>query len=161
ELGKGTGLGLSTAIGIIKNHGGFLNVSSEQGKGTAFNIYLPAIDTKETRQAEVKQLKPPPGQGKLILVVDDETSIREITKATLQASVYRGMTAGDGTEAIAIYVEHQSDIDLVITDMTMPIMDGPATVRALRRLNPALKIIVVSGLMINDKVAELSDLGVK
>ena len=102
EAGRGTGLGLSTVIGIVKSHGGFVNVYSEVGKGTQIKVYLPAIQSAQTRQAEIAVSELPVGHGELILVVDDESSIREITKATLEAFGYRVMVASEGKEAVAL-----------------------------------------------------------
>jgi two-component system, cell cycle sensor histidine kinase and response regulator CckA len=147
EVGKGTGLGLSTVIGIVKNHGGFVNVYSEVGKGTQFKIYLPALRATTAEQAEEGRGKLPAGLKDLILVVDDEVSIREITRASLEAFDYRVLTAGDGVEAVALYAQHKNDISIVLLDMMMPIMDGPTTIRALQRINPKVKIIATSGLL--------------
>ena len=145
EVGKGTGLGLSTALSIIKSHNGFINVYSEPGQGTLFSIYLPASETS-TAAAEHKQNTPyPKGNGEFVLVVDDEANIRQITTATLEKYGYKTLTAADGTEAIAVYAQHEK-IDLVITDMSMPYMDGAATIRAIRKINPKQKIISASGL---------------
>jgi CheY-like chemotaxis protein len=96
-----------------------------------------------------------------ILVVDDEESIREITKSTLQAFGYSVMTASDGTEALALYVQNKDEIKVVLTDMMMPYMDGPSTIRALRKMNPNVKVIASSGLTDNGKSFETADLGVK
>ncbi|HSE21958.1 MAG TPA: PAS domain S-box protein [Pyrinomonadaceae bacterium] len=147
EMTKGTGLGLSTALTIVKSHGGFINLYSEMHKGTQFSIYLPALDS-QNRSRTSSQLKTdlPLGKGELILVVDDEESIREITKGTLETFGYRVLTATDGTEAVAIYADNKSDIAAVLTDMMMPFMDGPATIRALQRMNPDVRIIAASGL---------------
>jgi CheY-like chemotaxis protein len=146
EIGKGTGLGLSTALTIIKSHSGFINVYSEQGKGTQFTIYLPATESPADKIESKKALPYPIGSGELILVVDDEENIRQITAATLKKFGYRSLAASDGTEALAIYAQNAADINLVLTDMAMPFMDGAATIRALRKLNPDLPIIAASGL---------------
>ena len=156
EVGKGTGLGLSTALSIVKSHDGFINVYSEPHNGTQFSIYLPVSESSfETVQN--KYTAPyPKGSGELILVVDDEENIRQITTATLEKYGYKTLNAADGTEAIAVYSQNEK-IDLVITDMSMPYMDGAATIRALRKINPDLKIISASGLT-NFKRAENQDL---
>ncbi|MBD0325238.1 MAG: PAS domain S-box protein [Pyrinomonadaceae bacterium] len=161
EMGKGTGLGLSTALTIVRSHGGFVNVYSEAGKGTQFAVYLPAIEIGATEQAEKERPELPVGHGELVLVVDDEEAIREITKGTLETFGYKVLTAGDGTEAVALYAAHRDEIKIVLTDMMMPFMDGPATIRALQKLNPQVKIIAASGLAANEKAAEAASAGVK
>lgn len=146
EMTKGTGLGLSTALTIVKSHGGFINVYSELHKGSQFAIYFPALDAPGDVLSSEGKSDLPVGQGEMILVVDDEESIREITRGTLEAFGYRVMTAGDGTEALAIYADRKNEIGVVLTDMVMPFMDGPATIRALQRMNRDVKIIAASGL---------------
>jgi two-component system cell cycle sensor histidine kinase/response regulator CckA len=117
EVGKGTGLGLSTVIGIIKDHGGFIKVDSELGKGTTFHVFLPTIaeeadlaTQKEKKRKERAAL--PKGQGELVLIVDDEAFIREVAKTALQNYNYQTMLAGDGLEAISLYQEHQQKINV-------------------------------------------------
>jgi CheY-like chemotaxis protein len=161
EIGKGTGLGLSTALTIVKSHGGFINVYSEAGEGTQFMVYLPALETAEAERAEKKGPELPVGHGEVILVVDDEESIRQITKGTLETFDYKVLVANDGTEALALYAEHRNEIKVVLTDMMMPFMDGPATIRALKKLNPQVKIIAASGLAANEKSAEAASAGVR
>ncbi len=146
ELGKGTGLGLSTVQAIVRSHGGFTNVYSEVGKGTRFNVYFPA------RAGAVQIANPglpvshPMGNGELILVIDDEASIREITRETLESHNYSVLTAGDGAEAVSLFVRHRNEVKLVLTDMMMPYMDGVATIRAFRKLDPRVKIVAASGI---------------
>ena len=162
ELNKGTGLGLSTVMAIVKSHGGFVNVYSEPGKGTTFKVYLPAMEiSSEARKEQSEQASLPRGNGETILVVDDEASILTITSQTLQAFGYRVLTATDGADAVAIYAQHKNEIAVVLTDMMMPVMDGPATIHALMRINPAVKIIAASGLNANGGVAKASGAGVK
>ena len=146
EMTKGTGLGLSTALTIVKSHGGFINVYSELHKGSHFAVYLPALDTPGAIASAAAQIDMPVGQGELVLVVDDEESIREITRGTLEAFGYRVLTANDGTEALALYADKKNEIAVVLTDIVMPFMDGPATIRALHRMNPSVRIIAASGL---------------
>jgi len=149
EIGKGTGLGLSTVIAIIKSHNGFINVYSEVGKGTTFKVYLPIREGTYVSTAEEKKAIPS-SNGELILVVDDEASIREITKITLTAYGYSVLTASDGNEALSAY--GNNTIDLVVTDMMMPNMDGEATIRSIQEINPYAKIIAVSGLKHDGKI---------
>lgn len=159
EFGKGTGLGLSTVIGIIKSHGGFVNVTSQVGKGTQFHVFLPAVSVTPSPPAD--ELGPPKGHGELILVVDDEASIREITRITLENSNYQVNTASDGIEALALYAQQKNDIKVVLMDMMMPSMDGATTMRTMQKINPHVKIIAVSGLASNDKVVEATGVGIK
>ncbi|MBK9247905.1 MAG: PAS domain S-box protein [Ignavibacteria bacterium] len=145
EINKGTGLGLSTVLTIIKSHKGFINVYSEIGKGTTFTIYLPVHEGHQPFQT-MSHEKIADNKGESILLVEDEESIREITKLTLEARGYTVLTAIDGTEALATYAQLGSKISLVITDMMMPYMDGTATIRAIQKMNPDVKVIAVSGL---------------
>ncbi|MGH1394832.1 MAG: response regulator, partial [Trichormus sp.] len=159
ELSQGTGLGLSTVLGIIKSHGGFINVNTQLGKGTQFKVYLPAQEAKETVEEAEIQLSP--GNGELILVVDDEDTIRDITKTSLESHNYKAITASDGIEAIALYAEYQEKISVVLTDMVMPSMDGLTTIRTLQKINPQVKIIAVSGLATSDKVNAAQNIGIQ
>ena len=158
EVGKGTGLGLSTVLGILKSHGGFVKVYSEVGRGTQFKVYLPAAEVAQTEPGEDLEL--PPGNGELILVVDDEPAIRDITTTALETYNYKALTASDGIEALALYAEHREEISLVLTDMMMPEMDGITTIRTLQKINPQVKIVAVSGLVSSDKLAQAASFGV-
>ncbi len=161
EVGKGTGLGLATVIGIVKSHGGFLTVQSELGVGTTFRIFLPASD-KNPEPARAEGAEPDfEGHGELILVVDDEAPIREALVQTLQDHGYRAYTAEDGSDALALYFQRRDEIKLVLTDLAMGQMDGLSLIRALRRLDPAVRIVVSSGHCPPDQVITLESLGVK
>lgn len=159
EQGTGTGLGLSTTSGIIKSHGGFVNVYSELGKGTQFKVYLPAAAGTTTQAAKSMEL--PIGNGELILVVDDEAAICEVTKTSLETYDYKVLTASDGIEAIALYAQHQDEISVVLMDMMMPSMDGLTTIPTLQKINPQVKIIAVSGLASREQVSAAMGAGVK
>ncbi len=160
ELGKGTGLGLSTVLAIVKSHNGFINVYSEPNNGTTFKVYFPAEATEALKKTDA-QVSHPRGNGELILLIDDESAVRNITRQTLEAFGYRVLTAGDGAEAVSIFAQRQKEIEVVFTDMMMPVMDGPATIQVLMRMKPDLKIIAASGLNANASVAKALDLGVK
>jgi len=142
---EGTGLGLSTVTGIVQNHGGFVNVYSEAGKGTTFRVYLPAVRTQETDKAEKEITQLPNGNGETILVIEDEATLREITKEILESYGYKALTANDGTEALGLYIQNKDTISLVLCDISMPFMDGPSTIRAMIKTDPSVKVVVVSG----------------
>jgi PAS domain S-box-containing protein len=157
EINKGTGLGLSTAYGIIKSHRGFIQVESQLGQGTEFSVYLPATQ---------KSLPVPPpvparaAQGReTILVVDDETIVRQLAKAILERKGYTVLTAEDGLEALQIYEQQGDNIDLIILDLTMPRMNGRACYQELRKANPNINVILSSGYSADEAVQDLLDEG--
>jgi len=159
EVGTGTGLGLSTVIGIVKSHGGFVNVYSEPGE-TTFKVFLPASNRV---QAEVKTTDSaaPGGRGETILVVDDEPNVRLAAEALLVGANYKVLAAEDGTEAVAVFMQHRNAVKVLLTDVMMPFMDGPTLVRTLRKLNPELKVIVSTGRADNAHAADLEALRVQ
>jgi nitrogen-specific signal transduction histidine kinase/CheY-like chemotaxis protein len=160
EIGKGTGLGLSTTMAIIKSHGGFLRVYSELGKGTKFKVHLPADPDSSDVTVEDAKAKLPRGNGELILIIDDESTVRQVTQQTLEAFGYRTVIASDGPEAVVIYARRGDEVAVVLTDMMMPGMDGYATIQALKKMNPSVRIIAASGLALNEHVARAANLGV-
>ena len=162
EVGKGTGLGLSTTMAIVRSHNGFIQLDSEEGVGTTFSVYVPAETSPGlVLPPEKQKLALCRGNGQLILVVDDEDGIRSIAKSTLEWFGYRVILAANGAEALAIYGQQGADIAAVLTDMAMPVMDGPATIIALKALNPKVRIIGSSGLASQQSVALAVGSGVK
>jgi len=161
ELGKGTGLGLPTSMAIVRSHGGFIRVHSEPSKGSIFSVYLPAEVRTSHPVETAAPTHPPRGKGERILIVDDEASVRQITAKTLENAGYKTMVAADGAEAVALYSKHMSEIDLVLTDVMMPLMDGAATIRALHRMNPDVRIVVASGLPPSARLNQMANSGVK
>jgi CheY-like chemotaxis protein len=139
----------------VKSHGGFINVYSEVGKGTTFQVYLPAIRLKIEETGQQK-LELPVGNGEFVLVAEDEVSICEITRSTLEAYGYKVLTAENGEQAVALYDENKDKIKVVLMDMMMPIMDGQTSVRAIRKINPEVKIIAVSGLTEKSRLEKIA-----
>jgi len=157
EMGRGTGLGLATVYGIIKGHGGIINVYSKPGLGTTFTIYLPASEREMVRE------KTPTGTiargTETILLVDDEKMILEVNEELLECMGYRVYAAGSGQEAIAVYMEKRNEIDLVILDMIMPGISGGETFDRLREINPGVKVLLSSGYSITGQAQEILDRG--
>ncbi|HLP87513.1 MAG TPA: PAS domain S-box protein [Nostocaceae cyanobacterium] len=148
EVGAGTGLGLTTVLGITKSHDGFVSVSSQVGKGSEFKIFLPAVESTQivnSDQVEILQ-----GGGELILIVDDEAPIRDITKVILENHNYQTLIASNGIEAIALYAEYKNQISVVLMDMMMPEMDGNIAIRTLKKIDPQVQIIACTGLNTTD-----------
>ena len=158
---SGTGLGLSSVMGIIKSHNGFVQVHSQPGRGTQFKVYLPADTTSSSSLPKEAFEALPPAKGEMILVVDDEPHVLDVLRKILERQGYRVLVGVDGTEAVTLYARHGTNIKVVITDMLMPIMDGAATIRALLKMNPNIKIIAVSGMVPQPGLGDVSTLGVK
>jgi PAS domain S-box-containing protein len=162
EIGKGTGLGLSTTMGILRSHGGFIQVDSKTGEGSTFKAYLPAnAASKGAEDVAFGETPLPRGDGELVLVVDDEERMRAVVQTTLERFGYRVLLAANGAEAVALYAQNREQIAIVLTDMAMPVMDGPATIVALKSMNPNLNIIGSSGLPSLGDVAKAEGAGVK
>jgi PAS domain S-box-containing protein len=161
EPGKGTGLGLSTALSIVKGYGGFIEVESQVGQGTVFRVFLPAKPEAQAEKSEAETPALAQGHGETVLVVDDEDAVCKVVQKTLERFGYRVLTARDGQKAVAAYVGNQATISVVLTDLMMPIMDGLATIRALRQINPRVKVIAASGLGSHPSHDALRELGVK
>ncbi|NBW75202.1 MAG: response regulator [Sphingomonadaceae bacterium] len=147
ELGKGTGLGLSTVYGIVKQSGGFIFADSEVGKGTTFTVYLP-VHHATAEELAAKTVRAEPAQqwagGGRILLVEDEDMVRAVAERALTRAGYTVTAAADGDEGLA-YVEQGAEFDLVLSDVVMPGMDGPAMVREIRTRHPALPVLFMSG----------------
>ncbi|MBW2172751.1 MAG: PAS domain S-box protein [Deltaproteobacteria bacterium] len=158
EIGRGTGLGLSSAYGIIRNHGGIINVYSEKGKGTTFSTYLPASE-KEIPVTE-KELSDEVLRGtETILFADDEEGILEVGKQWLKEMGYEVMLAASGKEAVETYEEHKDEIDLVILDMIMPEMGGGEAYDRIKEANPQVKALLSSGYSIDGQANEILERG--
>jgi two-component system, cell cycle sensor histidine kinase and response regulator CckA len=160
DRGRGTGLGLASAYGIIKNHGGFINVYSEKGDGTTFNIYLPR-STKESLTEKKEGEKHYSRGTETVLVVDDEELNINVTQLILQRLGYHVITAGGGKEAMGIVTNPDNKIDLVILDMVMPEMGGGETYDLIKQIHPAMKCILASGYSINGHAAHIMKKGVE
>jgi two-component system, cell cycle sensor histidine kinase and response regulator CckA len=156
-IGKGTGLGLASAYGIIKNHGGIINVYSEKGHGTTFTIYLPASvkEAVETKPAEERMLT----GDETILVVDDEKVNIAVIKELLEKLGYKILTAQTGKKALELYRKHSKDIKLVILDMIMPEMNGKETLVKLMEIDKEVRVLLSSGYSINGEAAKILEMG--
>lgn len=157
EIGRGTGLGLASVYGIIKNHGGFINVYSEKGKGSTFNIYLPAcenmkVDKKKETDRRIS------GTG-TILFVDDEKMIIDVGRAILKKLGYNVITATGGQEAVDVYEKNRDKIDLVVLDMIMPDMNGSEVFDRIMEINPDVKVMLSSGYALNGQAAGIMEKG--
>jgi PAS domain S-box-containing protein len=165
ENGKGTGLGLSTVVGLVKGHGGFVRLLSELGHGTTFQVFLPAAPEVKVDYEEGCAPALQYGHGELILVVDDEEKIREVTRDILIKFGYQVITAGDGASAAMLFAQHLKEIKAVITDVEMPTMDGVMLIRVLKKMNHGVAVLVTSGIAnkrdMDKRGAELSALGVR
>ena len=145
ETGKGTGLGLAQVYGIITEHNGFVDVVSQTNKGTTFSLYFPALPPLSGTSERAIPIKTPHGDGEVILLVEDAPSVLKATESMLEYLGYQVLTAANGRSALQTYEQHQSKIGLVLTDITMPDMDGLALSQTLHKRNPALKVVAITG----------------
>ncbi|MDJ0883496.1 MAG: response regulator [Desulfobacterales bacterium] len=157
EMGRGTGLGLASAYGIIKNHGGYINVYSEKGRGTTFNIYLPVSDTAQ-QEDDGTSRRIYTGH-ETILLVDDEDITMDVGQELLAELGYKVLAARDGHDALEIYRQHKERIDMVVLDMVMPGMGGGQTYDELKKLNPEVKVLLASGYSISGEASRILERG--
>jgi len=157
---KGTGLGLSTVIGIVKGHGGFLQVHSQVGQGTTFTVYLPAEQTGPGAGVVAEKKMTFSGHGETILLVDDEPALRKIGRAVLRRLNFKPLTATDGVDGLIKAAEHRTELAAIISDLNMPHMGGLEFVRARRRILPDIPVAVASGRMDDAMAEEFKTLGV-
>jgi len=157
EMGRGSGLGLASAHGIVKHHCGAINVYSEKGKGTTFNIYLPA---SEKERAEERALSGDLLKGReTVLFVDDQDVVVDVGRLILEELGYTVLAAKSGQEAIDIYAQRMEEIDLVILDMIMPKLSGGETYDRLKEINPGVKVILSSGYSLNGQASGILERG--
>ncbi len=156
---QGSGLGLASAYGIVKNHGGFINVYSEKGKGATFNIYLPASEKElVVEKPEMDRRKIQYGQG-TILLVDDDDMIIDVGQKMLESIGYKVLIAQTGSDALDVYRKRKDEIDLIILDMIMPEMSGGETYERMRDIDAGVNVLLSSGYSINDQAKEILDRG--
>ena len=153
--GKGTGLGLSMVAGIMKSHGGFVQVESEAGRGATFHLFFPATPEPAAAPPRVPQALPAAGSGEAILLIDDEPIVRDTLELVLKRSGYRVVAAGDGGSGIDAFLKHRDEISLLITDMMLPDLIGTEVVKTIRKERPTLPIIAISGMMSSGNFDEL------
>jgi CheY-like chemotaxis protein len=160
EVGKGTGLGLSTVLGILKSHSGLVTVDSEPGRGTRFNLYLPAEEGAAETAGVADGPAPRLGRSQTILLVDDEPAVGAATRLWLEGNGYQVIMAANGREAVARFLENQDGIKLVLTDLMMPVMGGIPLITALKGIGRKLRFVAITGLRDEGKLKELAALGV-
>lgn len=145
EIGKGTGLGLSTVFGIVKQNDGFIEVDSETGTGTVFRIYLPKCLAEPVDPRAGNEPEKPPQGNETVLIVEDEPAILKLGSTILQRQGYTVLTAATPIEAMQVVSDHKDEIQLLITDVVMPEMNGKDLVERLRTRKPDLKCLYMSG----------------
>jgi CheY-like chemotaxis protein len=143
--GEGTGLGLATVLGIVEQSGGYVFCESEPGKGTTFKIYLPRVDEAvEAAAAQRAPVKTTPG-SETVLLVEDDSVLRELIGAGLRADGYKVLVATDGVDALRVSDQHPGSIDILLTDVIMPQMSGPDLARSLAPRRPGMRVLYISG----------------
>ncbi len=152
DHGQSVGVGLTAVQAIARSHGGFVTVDSEVQRGSRFRIYLPATSGNPVPERPQPRRSYPRGNGECVLLVDDEAGFREITQVTLEKYGYRVLTASDGSEGMSLYMRHRQEIQLVLTDIVMPVMDGAALIRSLHKMGAQVRFLAVSGLVEREKV---------
>jgi PAS domain S-box-containing protein len=160
DVGEGTGLGLSTVLAIVRSHDGFVHVSSTVGVGSVFRVFLPETAAATAAETPPPALRPAPapvtgteGRQRHILVVDDENAVRDLIRQTLLRHDYRISEAANGAEALVLLAQRESNVDLVIADLLMPVLDGASLIRELHRRRPHLPIVAMSGNIAGDQIA--------
>ncbi len=141
---RGTGLGLAQVHGIVGQHGGYIDVESQLNQGTTFTLYFPALTEEIAVYEEAEEIWLP-GHGEVVLVVEDQPAVRSVIKLSLAEVGYRVLTAANGQEGIEIYRQHREEIDLVLTDVIMPDLGGKGLFKALKEINPEVKVVVMTG----------------
>ncbi|HID30904.1 MAG TPA: response regulator [Desulfobacterales bacterium] len=157
EMGRGTGLGLASAYGIIKAHGGYIDVESKKGQGTTFSIYLPR--SQKPVQKVVKTAEAVMEGAGTVLLVDDEAVVLEVGGDLLEAMGYRVLVARDGKEGVEVYKKNRDEIDIVVLDIVMPHMGGGEAYDRLKEINPNIKVLLSSGFSIHSEAAEILERG--
>ncbi len=159
-VGQGSGLGLAQVHGIVEQHEGYIGVETEEGRGTTFRVYLPALTAEKTQETPEGETSAPPRQTReTILLVEDEEMVRRLGRRVLEAKGYRVLTAANGQEALQVY-RLAERVDLLLADMMMPEMGGRELLRELRVINPNLKGLIITGYMLDQDLQELKKEGI-